>query len=53
MIGAGMSFSKKVALVGLAVGVLGVFSGEDVPKYGGFIILAAACVCRSIEDYLE
>jgi len=45
-----MRYSKKVGLLGLVIGVVGVLADVTVMQSGAFMILSAACVCRSIED---
>jgi len=45
-----MRYSKKVGLSGLMIGIAGVLADVTVMQYGAFMILSAACVCRSIES---
>lgn len=52
-----MRYSKKVAVIGFLVGLLGiVLSGASDAGHGdtlllsGFVVMAASTVCRSIED---
>ena len=44
-----MNYSTQVSLSGLAVGIIGTMQGRDIFVLGGFIILAAACICHAIE----
>lgn len=45
-----MVYSRKVSIAGLFVGLSGITSGNEVLQLSAFIIISAACVCRSIEE---
>lgn len=48
-----MRYSRKVSFGGFLICVAGLIDQSDAVLIGGFLALAAACVCRSIEDLKE
>lgn len=45
-----MSYSRRVSLIGLFIGFAGVVAQHDAALICGFVVMAAAAICKAIED---